>query len=108
MPCGWSRGGYFIGRSATEKGADTASCAETKKAVRDMHKEFTQAETGSAQAANIMRTQINMVLQNPDCFPARVRGEAQTALDQAASAQQAAEAHSQCEAVAEHWWDCGP
>ncbi|MET8130049.1 hypothetical protein ABZV67_44710 [Streptomyces sp. NPDC005065] len=80
-------GGYFVGRSTTEKGTVTASCAKTKKAVRDLHQDFTQAGAGSAQAADIMRTQLNMVVQNPDCFSARVRAEAQTALDQAASAQ---------------------
>lgn len=53
------------------KGADTASCDETGKAVRDIHQEFIQAGAGSAQAANIARSQLNMVLQNPDCFSAR-------------------------------------
>ncbi|MFF3129822.1 hypothetical protein ACFVRD_48500 [Streptomyces sp. NPDC057908] len=92
-------GGFFVGRSAAEKDFDRASCAETRKTVLDMGQEAGAAQAGSVQAANIIRTQLHMMLQNPDCFPARVRGEAQTALDQGVP-------QGTDQAGCGRWWKC--
>lgn len=99
LVAGAAVGGYLAGRSDPVEAAE--SCAEIRKTVFDMGAEVQAAE--SSETANLIRTQMTMVLQNPDCFPARVRADAQTAMG---SADQQAAAKALCDASDHRWWEC--
>lgn len=61
-----------------------------------------EATAAPDKADSIVRVQLNMVVQNPSCFPAEARAAAQDALNQ--QDQQAAE-RALCRA-SDHSWQC--
>lgn len=96
---------FLIGRITAPDDTDTAasSCTQIDSDLRRMKDEAAAAGEGSSEAANIVRTQLNMIVQNPDCFTADVRGQAQTALDRD---DQRVGAEAECAASGEPWWKC--
>ncbi|MET4670872.1 hypothetical protein [Streptomyces sp. PvR018] len=99
LVAGAAVGGYLAGRSTPVEAADP--CVETRQAVLDM-----KEEVGAAKpevAASITRTQLNVVVQNPECFSVKERAAAQTVLD---SADQEAASEALCSASDRPWWEC--
>ncbi|MFG3173596.1 hypothetical protein ACGFZC_00830 [[Kitasatospora] papulosa] len=98
---GGTIGGYYFGRSSPPE--TSSECVEARQEVRDMKDEVDSAD--AATAANLSRTQLNMVVQGGDCFTGRERGQAQTVLDRL---DEQAAAKAECDASDEPWWECGP
>ncbi|MFF3094102.1 hypothetical protein [Streptomyces cyaneofuscatus] len=99
LVAGAAVGGYFAGRSdRPEAAADP--CVEVRQEMLAMRAE---ADANPDRAADITRVQANMVLQNPDCFPAKLRAAVQAGLD---AADQQAAARALCGASDRPWWEC--
>ncbi|MFL3869293.1 hypothetical protein LT966_22080 [Streptomyces griseobrunneus] len=98
LVAGAAAGGYFAGRPDRDVAADP--CEGIRQEMLDMR---TEADANPDQAADITRVQANMVLQNPDCFPAKLRAAAQAGLD---AADQQAAAKALCDASGRPWWEC--
>lgn len=93
-------GGFYAGRATTDTGSQTESCSEVRATVRDMGQ---QAKAAPAKADSITRIQLNMMIQNPSCFPAEARAAAQDALNQQ---EQGATRAALCAAADASWWEC--
>ncbi|WP_327725234.1 hypothetical protein [Streptomyces europaeiscabiei] len=62
-----------------------------------------KAKADPSQSDSITRLQLNIVVQNPECFPAAVRAAAQDALTQQ---DQNAARSAMCAASDQPWWNC--
>lgn len=96
---------FMIGRTTAPDSVDAeaGACAQVDSDLRRMKGEAAAAGEGSTQAADIERTQLNIIVQQPDCFSADVRGRAQTALDRD---DQRVAAQGECAASDQPWWEC--
>ncbi|MFF1843031.1 hypothetical protein ACFVW9_14960 [Streptomyces sp. NPDC058217] len=99
-------GGFYAGHSTSPSDSTADECSTARASEQRAVAAMNAASPNSPEHTLNWRTGLNIVLQNPGCYSAEDRASAQAILDQAASAQQATEARSQCEATAEHWWDC--
>lgn len=92
-------------RSTAPSASD--SCAATVKASEsEMAPAAAEQQSGNGltdQGKAHMRTAMNIIIQNPACFPVTERGQAQTILDQL---DQGAVADAVCAASDQPWWDC--
>lgn len=99
-------GGFYAGRATAPDGGADAGCKTVQAAEQRAEKALATTSPNTAERAHHFRTGLNLVIQNPGCYTAEQRAQAQAILDQAARDGQAADAQMQCEALAEHWWDC--
>ncbi|MFF0736935.1 hypothetical protein ACFYVK_35640 [Streptomyces chartreusis] len=80
-------GGFAAGRETAPAGDSKAGCASTETSLRGLLDESSAAPASEDQATKNQRlsTMANLILQNPDCFDAETRAQAQTAKDQIAA-----------------------
>lgn len=101
---------FAVGRGSVHQSATPGasdSCAATVKASEsEMAPAAAEQQSGSGltdQGKAHMRTAMNIIIQNPQCFPVTERGQAQTILDQL---DQGAVADAVCAASDQPWWKC--
>ncbi|MER5471908.1 hypothetical protein [Streptomyces sp. NPDC002685] len=80
--------GFVAGRATAPAGDDdAATCTSANAAEEQLLDEASEAPTSEPQDAKGKRIAIasNVILQNPDCFSASLRAQAQTAKDEIAA-----------------------
>lgn len=82
-------GGFFAGRETAPAGDSRAGCASAQVSLRGLLKEHNATSAVAVEDQRVrnqlLSTMANLILQNPACFDAEVRAQAQTAKDQIAA-----------------------
>lgn len=82
-------GGFVAGRETAPAGGSKAGCASAQVSLRGLLDEHSATSAVAVEdrqvRSQLLSTMANLILQNPDCFDAETRAQAQTAKDQLAA-----------------------
>lgn len=101
--------GFVAGRiTAPERDGAATGCTQVNRTATESMSRTNGTDVASAEWVTNVRVTSNLILQNPSCFPAETRAQAQTALDQLALNQQSQDMNalreSTCKAAGKGWW----